>query len=41
MGPGAWAAALLVVLTQWKSSNLGLSIVVGVGAVAVLRPVLG
>jgi uncharacterized membrane protein len=41
MGPGAWVAALLVVLTQWKSSNLGLSIVVGVGAVAVLRPVLG
>ncbi|MBO1075099.1 AzlD family protein [Roseomonas marmotae] len=41
MGPAAWVAAALVVLTQWKSGSVGLSILVGVGAVALLRPVLG
>jgi uncharacterized membrane protein len=41
MGPDAWAAAAAVVLTQWKTGNLGLSIVVGVAALAALRPFLG
>ncbi|WP_241749717.1 AzlD family protein [Teichococcus aerophilus] len=41
MGPETWLAAAAVVLTQWKTGNLGLSIVVGVLAVAGLRPLLG
>jgi uncharacterized membrane protein len=41
MGPDAWGAAAAVVLTQWKTGNLGLSILVGVAAVAVLRPLVG
>lgn len=41
MGPDAWLSAVLVVLTQWKTGSLGLSIVVGVAAVAALRPLIG
>lgn len=37
LGPLSWLAALAVVATQWKTRNLGLSIVVGVVAMAVLR----
>ena len=41
LGPASWLAALAVVATQWKTGNLGLSIIVGVAAVALLRPFIG
>ncbi len=41
MGPAAWLAAAMVVLTQWKTGSLGLSIIVGVLALAGLRPLIG
>jgi uncharacterized membrane protein len=40
-GPAAWLAALPVVLVQWKTGNVALSILVGVGGLALLRMLLG
>jgi uncharacterized membrane protein len=41
MGPAAWLSAACVILAQWRVGSIGLSILVGVAVLALLRPVLG